>query len=121
MSFFLYAALFTTVFLGGISFFYFKSFSKTHLKLLLAFSGAYLFALAILHLIPEVYAGNDLRVGWFILAGFFLGSVLVATRSLYAAIVVHLAWNWVMAAYRGSAGSRRLTAKVSGSNRSVQD
>jgi len=37
-------------------------------------------------------------IGLVILAGFFLGSVLVATRSLYAAIVVHFAWNWVMAA-----------------------
>jgi membrane protease YdiL (CAAX protease family) len=32
------------------------------------------------------------------LAGFFLGSVLLATKSLYAAIAVHFAWNWVMAA-----------------------
>jgi membrane protease YdiL (CAAX protease family) len=32
------------------------------------------------------------------LAGFFLGSVLLATGSLYAAIMVHFAWNWVMAA-----------------------
>jgi membrane protease YdiL (CAAX protease family) len=32
------------------------------------------------------------------LAGFFLGSVLLATGSLYAAIVAHFAWNWVMAA-----------------------
>jgi hypothetical protein len=33
-----------------------------------------------------------------VLAGFFLGSVLLATGSLYAAITVHFAWNWVMAA-----------------------
>jgi membrane protease YdiL (CAAX protease family) len=32
------------------------------------------------------------------LAGFFLGSVLLATKSLYATIMVHFAWNWVMAA-----------------------
>jgi membrane protease YdiL (CAAX protease family) len=32
------------------------------------------------------------------LAGFFLGSVLLATGSLYAAIAVHFAWNWMMAA-----------------------
>ena len=32
------------------------------------------------------------------LAGFFLGSVLLATKSLYAAIMVHFAWNWTMAA-----------------------
>jgi len=33
------------------------------------------------------------------LAGFFLGSVLLATGSLYAAVMVHFAWNWVMAAW----------------------
>ncbi len=33
------------------------------------------------------------------LAGFFLGSVLLATGSLYAAVMVHFAWNWVMAAF----------------------
>jgi membrane protease YdiL (CAAX protease family) len=32
-----------------------------------------------------------------ILAGFFLGGVLLATRSLYAAWMAHLAWNWTMA------------------------
>jgi uncharacterized protein len=31
------------------------------------------------------------------LAGFFIGGVLLATRSLYAAWMVHLAWNWTMA------------------------
>ena len=30
-------------------------------------------------------------------AGFFLGAVLLATRSLYAAGMAHFAWNWVMA------------------------
>ena len=37
-------------------------------------------------------------IGLVILAGFFLGSVLVATGSLYAAIVAHFTWNWIMAA-----------------------
>ena len=37
-------------------------------------------------------------IGLVILAGFFLGSVLLATKSLYAAITLHFAWNWVMAA-----------------------
>ena len=31
------------------------------------------------------------------LAGIFLGAVLLATRSLYAAWMAHWAWNWVMA------------------------
>lgn len=33
-----------------------------------------------------------------ILAGMFLGSVLLVTRSLYAATAAHFAWNWFMAA-----------------------
>jgi len=33
-----------------------------------------------------------------IIAGFFLGMVLLATRSLYAAWMAHFAWNWTMAA-----------------------
>ena len=32
-----------------------------------------------------------------IVAGFFLGAVFLATRSLYAAGAAHFAWNWVMA------------------------
>jgi len=32
-----------------------------------------------------------------VVAGFFLGVILLATRSLYAAGVAHFAWNWVMA------------------------
>ena len=32
-----------------------------------------------------------------IVAGFFLGAILLATRSLYATIAAHFAWNWVMA------------------------
>lgn len=32
------------------------------------------------------------------LAGFFLGSVFLATQSLYAATSAHFAWNWFMAA-----------------------
>ena len=80
MSLMLYFILFMTVFLGGISVFYFKGFRKNNLKLLLAFSGAYLFALAILHLIPEVYGGGDTKVGWFILAGFFI-QILLETFS----------------------------------------
>ncbi|MFN2635718.1 MAG: lysostaphin resistance A-like protein [Gemmatimonadaceae bacterium] len=30
-------------------------------------------------------------------AGFFLGAILLATRSLYAAGTAHFAWNWIMA------------------------
>jgi membrane protease YdiL (CAAX protease family) len=49
-----------------------------------------------------VHRGNDPGAGVLPLvlvaaAGVFLGAVLVATRSLYAAWMAHFAWNWVMA------------------------
>jgi membrane protease YdiL (CAAX protease family) len=33
------------------------------------------------------------------LAGFFLGSIFLATKSLYAATAAHFVWNWFMAAF----------------------
>ena len=49
------------------------------LKPMLAFSGAYLFSITILHLLPETLAlaGNGVgRVGYWVLAGFFLQMLL---------------------------------------------
>jgi uncharacterized protein len=40
---------------------------------------------------------NAQSVGIVILAGVFLGAILVATQSLYAAWAAHFAWNWAMA------------------------
>jgi membrane protease YdiL (CAAX protease family) len=40
-----------------------------------------------------------------VLAGVFLGGVLLATRSLYAAFAAHLAWNWTLAGALHSAVS----------------
>jgi membrane protease YdiL (CAAX protease family) len=40
-----------------------------------------------------------------ILAGVFLGGVLLVTRSLYAAFAAHLAWNWTLAGALHSAVS----------------
>ncbi len=37
-------------------------------------------------------------VGIVMLAGFFLGSLYLATKSLYAATAAHFVWNWFMAA-----------------------
>ena len=43
--------------------------------------------------------GADVRsIALVVLAGFFLGGVLLATGSLYAAWMAHFAWNWVMGA-----------------------
>ena len=48
------------------------------LKLLIAFSGAYLLSITALHLLPEVFTGDDLGVyfGSFILVGFFIQVML---------------------------------------------
>jgi len=40
---------------------------------------------------------NAMSVSLVILAGIFLGAVLLVTGSLYAAWMAHWAWNWVMA------------------------
>lgn len=49
----------------------------------------------LLHLRNPGASGES--VGLVILAGVFLGVVVIATRSLYAAWMAHFAWNWTMA------------------------
>ncbi len=71
-----YAILFFTVFLSGMGIFLFKKLSQKFLKMLLAFSGAYLFGLCALHLIPEVYASSVKYIGGFVLLGFLLQIIL---------------------------------------------
>jgi zinc and cadmium transporter len=70
--------LFFTVAGSGLSVFLFKSENRRNIKLLLAFSGAYLLAITFLHLIPEIYHNqeNAHNIGIFILAGFFLQVIL---------------------------------------------
>lgn len=69
--------LLLSVLIGASLVFILKPSTKI-VRLLLAFSGAYLLSVTILHLLPEVYAaGNDFkRIGIFILAGIVLQSVL---------------------------------------------
>ncbi|MES2628379.1 MAG: ZIP family metal transporter [Bacteroidota bacterium] len=50
--------------------------SQKNLKLLLSFSGAYLLALSLLHLLPEVYEAEKHLAGIFILLGFVAQLVL---------------------------------------------
>ncbi len=70
--------LFLSSFAAGISFFKFVKLDESKYKLLLAFSGSYLFAVTILHLLPELYTQkmDHLYIGLFVLAGFFLQLVL---------------------------------------------
>ncbi|WP_316833365.1 ZIP family metal transporter [Pedobacter nutrimenti] len=65
--------LFFCAFFGGAAIFLVKSDKSQLLKLILSFSGAYLFAITVLHLIPDAYSGADAHeIGIFILIGFLL-------------------------------------------------
>ena len=70
-----YLMLLSSIVLGALSVFLFKLYEPRHVKLLNAFTGAYLLSLTLLHLLPELYHSQngtaDLRIGLIILAGFF--------------------------------------------------
>ena len=68
--------LFASVILSGGVYFFIKNPSKNFLKLLLSFSGAFLFAITVLHLMPEVYQNSGASIGIWIMVGFFLQIVL---------------------------------------------
>ena len=72
-----YILLILAVILGVTLVFILKP-SKKFVQLLLAFSGAYLLSVTILHLLPDVYIeGNDYKsIGIYILIGIILQSVL---------------------------------------------
>jgi hypothetical protein len=68
--------LFLSAFVGGLGIFLFQKDNSQRLKLILSFSGAYLFAITVLHLIPEVYRTADHTIGLFVLGGFLLQILL---------------------------------------------
>lgn len=68
--------LFSSALLGGLGIFLFKKDNSQRLKLILSFSGAYLFAITILHLIPHVYESGGEQVGLYVLGGFLLQILL---------------------------------------------
>jgi zinc transporter ZupT len=72
-----YLLLLSSIVLGAVCFFLLKLYQPHHVKLLNAFTGAYLLCLTFLHLLPELYhahtnaaAPSDLLIGGLILAGF---------------------------------------------------
>jgi zinc transporter ZupT len=75
---FMLIVLIIAVMLGGGLVPLFRIKSGTGLKLILAYSGAYILALCLFHLLPEVYSGikNPSLAGALILGGFFLQLVL---------------------------------------------
>ncbi len=68
--------LFSSALIGGSLIFLIKNELSKKLKLLLSFSGAYLFSITVLHLLPDVYASGDTYVGLYILLGFSFQIVL---------------------------------------------
>jgi zinc transporter ZupT len=75
MNYLMYILLFLSVILSG-SLVLFVNISSKNLKLILSFSGSFLFAISVLHLIPDIYSSGTAKVGVFILAGFFLQILL---------------------------------------------
>jgi zinc and cadmium transporter len=75
MNYWMYLLLFLSVIASGLSVLFINISSKS-LKLFLSFSGAFLFAISVLHLIPELYhpiaiGSEPPNIGIFILIGFF--------------------------------------------------
>ncbi len=77
MTTFIYIALLSLpILLSGFTMFKIKL-SENRLKIILAFSAAYLLALSFLHLIPEVFsAQSSKQAGLWIMAGFFIQVLL---------------------------------------------
>jgi len=71
-----YIVLIASVLIGVILVQVLNDLKTNAIKLLLAFSGAYLFAISVFHLLPEVYSGDGKRIGLFLLVGFILQIVL---------------------------------------------
>lgn len=66
------------VFISGASVFLFEGTKKNLLKIILTFSGAYLFAITVLTLLPGLYNHSETpeKIGLFILAGFLIQILL---------------------------------------------
>jgi zinc and cadmium transporter len=66
--------LFLSAILGGLAYFFFPKFDQNKFSNILVFAGSYLFAITIVHILPEVYSAYPYfaRIGGFVLMGFFL-------------------------------------------------
>lgn len=71
-----YLLLFLSAIGGGLLGFVVKDISKSNLKVVLAFSGAYILGITVLHLMPEVYSTLSASAGKWIILGFFIQLLL---------------------------------------------
>lgn len=74
-----YLILLSSILLGAATVFFFRLDAPRHIKLVNAFTGAFLLSLTLLHLLPELYHGhensapiNPLLIGGLMLGGFFV-------------------------------------------------
>lgn len=71
-----YFVLIASVLTGALLVQFVKDLKTNAIKLLLAFSGAYLFAISAFHLLPEIYIGDGKKMGLFLIIGFILQIIL---------------------------------------------
>lgn len=76
MSILVFSLLFFPVVISGLAVFLVKPNIK-YLKLLTAFSGAYLLGISFLEIVPEIFGGDDtFTIGLFVILGFFIQLLL---------------------------------------------
>jgi len=70
--------LFFTPLIAGLLSYLVPSSKNANYKLLLVFAGSYLFAITVVHILPELYRQNEEveLIGLFVLCGFFLQQIL---------------------------------------------
>lgn len=70
--------LFFTPLISGLLIYLVPKSKGTNFRLLLVFAGSYLFAITVIHILPELYHHNQEMelIGLFVLAGFFLQQLL---------------------------------------------
>lgn len=70
--------LFFTALIAGSLAYFIPSWQERYFKLILVFAGSYLFAITVLHILPELFVGSEdaTKMGLYILLGFLLQQVL---------------------------------------------
>jgi len=70
--------LFSTALLAGGLAYFIPSWEERYFKLVLVFAGSYLFAITVLHILPELFveSSNPAKMGLYILLGFFIQQIL---------------------------------------------
>ncbi|TAH26137.1 MAG: zinc permease [Cytophagales bacterium] len=76
--YFNFILLFLCAFIAGMTVVVFPNISKKNFKTILSFSGAYLFSITVIHILPELFHEQKelTTTGIFVLGGFFLQMIL---------------------------------------------